>query len=449
MSGLPMGSSIANARGGNGRGYFFNGLLPGAHVDYQRKAGDPWKNSIVSASLGWIGRNLPQAPPCIKHTNDDGEETILRKHPLTKVLKNPNKFYDGRTLRQATFLSLIAGRGNAYWWVKRDNVGRALEFWWLPHWDVWPLWTAESTSDDWITGYGYRSNGVTYFLKESDVIHFRDGIDPENPRYGLDQMRAGSRELVTDNEAAGYAAQLLSNMCIPGVIIYPKGEASFEQPDAEEFKNQFREGSGGDNRFQPVVMSSEIGVEKLSFTPENMALHTMQDRPEARICAMIGINPIVLGFTIGLEHSKYSNMREARAGAWEDGIIPRLELIHSELDTQVLSYYPDSENLSVSAEYHKVPALRDMLNEQMARYSLGVQGPFIAPNEARAGLGLAKLPGLDVCYPAKTATAFGDPGTQGGATGQAGQTKSIDYERRIRAMIASEEWARNGNGVHP
>jgi len=442
---LPMGTAVANSSTNDGRGWMFGGLLPGAQIDYQLKAGQPWKNSVIAASLGWIARNAPQAPPCVYRMTDDGEEAIVPRHPLTQVLKRPNKFYDGRTLRQATFLSLVAGHGEAYWWVKRDNAGRALEFWWLPHWNVWPIWEADSTTDNWITGYGYRNNGVTYVLPEDEVIHFRDGIDPERPRNGLDQMRPASREIVTDNEAAAYAAQLLSNMCIPGVIIYPKGEARFEQPDADEFKNRFREESGGDNRFQPVVMSSEIGVEKLSFTPENMALHTMQDRPEARLCAMTGINPIVLGLTVGLEHSKYSNMKEARAGAWEDGIIPRLELIHSELDTQVLAHYPDSDDLRVGADYRRVQALRDMMNEQMARLSLAVGGPYVSPNEARAQLGLPNVAGLDKPYPAKNAPQFGDPGTEGGATGTAGTTKEIVSGERARRLIAAG-W--NGNGLH-
>lgn len=432
--GLPMGNSYGGNRyGGTGRSFFY-GLLPGAKKDYQRIAGDRWKNTVIASSLSWIGRNSPQAPPCVFEEDADGEEKIVPNHPLTKILKRPNKFYDWRTLRQATFVSLIAGGANAYWWVKRDNIGRALEFWYLPHFDVWPLWKSDSTTENWIEGYAYRQNGVTYQLKNEEVIHFRDGLDPENQRGGLDLLRSASREIVTDNDASGFAASLLENMCIPGAIISPAANGRFQESDQEEYKAQFEEGSGGDNRFRPMVFSGAVKVDKLTFTPEEMALHTMQDRPEATITAIIGIHPAVLGLLVGLDKGMaYASMKEARAGSWEDGIIPRLELINSELDTQVLAFYPGSDNMRVGVDLRRVPALQDDMDAKYKRLSDAVGGPFLTPDEARMELGKQHIEGGEALYPPKGAGMMGqdEPPSAGGN----GSGKSID--REMKRLIAS------------
>ncbi|MCW3058349.1 MAG: Phage portal protein, partial [Capsulimonas sp.] len=125
-SGLPMGGYGSGGRYG-GRSIFY-GLLPGSKVDYQRQAGSLWRNSIVAASINWIGRNLPQAPPCVYQIKADGTETIVPKHPLTKLLMRPNPYYSGRVLRIATFLSLIVN-GNAYWYIIRGMNGKPKELW--------------------------------------------------------------------------------------------------------------------------------------------------------------------------------------------------------------------------------------------------------------------------------------------------------------------------------
>ena len=429
---LPMGGSTSASRyGGNGRSWFFS-YLPGATIDYERKAGDAWKNGVISAALGWIARNLPYAPLAVFTEDANGDEKIVPKHPLAELLKRPNKYYDGKTLLQATFLSLIAGRGNAYWWVKRDNVGRPIEFWYLPHFECWPIWNNESTTNNWITGYAYRQNGITYTLKESDVIHFRDGLDPECTRIGLDPLKATARERVVDNAASGYAAQLLENMAIPGAIISPADkQADFDAGDYEDIKASFEISAGGDNRFRPMVATSAIKIEKLSFSPQELLLDTVQNRPEARLLAQIGISPMVLGLTVGLEHSTYSNMETAEIAAWYNCIMPRIALICSELDTQALAFYPGHESLHVGGDYRKVPALQEDLAAKHKYLSLAVGGPYMTRNEARQALGFKDLPDGDELYQVG--------GGMGAADGQDGKEAGQDTPAGAKSL------SRNGH----
>lgn len=396
---LPMSTlSGGSVFGGTGRYPWFGRMLPGTKLDYQAMAGDKWKNAVVSAGVSWVGRNLPYAPLKVYEYDDVGKDKYV-KHPLEQILRKPNRFYDGKTLLQATFISLIAGNGNAFWWVKRTNTGLPLELWYLRHDQVWPLWDQFATTEDWISGYAYRNAGITYILNNDDIIHFRDGLDPDFTRMGLDPLKAMSRELVTDNDASGYAAQLLDNLCMPGAIISPNSDAIFDKTDAEELKDQFEESTGGDNKFRPIVMTSSVKIDKMALTPKEMMLDSIQHQPEARICAAMGISPMVLGLEAGLKHSTYSNMETAEAAAWHNCIMPRIGLICSELDTQVLSYYPNGDNIHVAGDYDNVPALQENKESQFKSVSLVVGGPILTPNEARNMLGYIDIAGGEALYP--------------------------------------------------
>lgn len=405
---LPMGTTFSGgAITGNGFRNFLYGLLPGAKVDYQAKAGAKWFNGIVCCALSWISRNIPYSPIKV-YEEVEGQDKIVKDHPLEQLLKYPNKFYDGKTLLQATFLSLVAGGGNAFWWVKRNNAGIPMEFWWLPHFDVTPLWSEASTTDNWIEGYAYRNNGLTHRLKYEEILHFRDGLDPSMPRMGMDMLKAVCRELVLDNEASGYAAQLLDNMCIPGIIISPTGDTQLDSNDVNNIAAGLNEKTKGDNRFSTIGMSTGIKIDRMAFSPTEMSLGTMQDRPEARICSAIGIHPVVLGLTIGLNASKFDNMESAQKSSWYNCIMPRMMLICSEIDTQILNCYPKSSRQFCMADYKKVPALQDDRIKMIQSMTLAVGGPWMTPNEARSTDNKPPHPMGDILYPVSGAGSASD-----------------------------------------
>ena len=395
-----------------GRNWLF-GLLPGAKIDYQRLAGQLWKNSIVASSINWIGRNLAQAPACVYKINPDGEEEIVQGHPLTALLQRPNKFYGGRVLRFATVLSLVVS-GNAYWYIVRDMAGRPKELWYLPHTQVTPDWPDDATTDNWITGYIYYQQGRKIDLKFADVIHFRDGLDPDNMRQGLSPLASASREVVTDNERSGYEAALLKNTGVPGCIITPVDSTkTFTKGTKDELKSEYEESTTGDNRGRPMVLSGPIEVKRLALSPEELMLKGVSDKAEERICALIGVPPGVLNLGVGLAHSTYSNREADKETAWYEAIIPRLDIINSELDVQLLPFLGNPATERVGADYRNVRALRESMDNLYKRLTAAVSGPWLAPNEARAQVGLKPIAGGNDLYPPKAGGAQLEPNEPG------------------------------------
>ena len=134
-------------------------------------------------------------------------------------------------------------------------------------------------------------------------------------------------------------------------------------------------------------------------------LTTAQDKPEERICALIGIPPGVLNLGVGLKKSTYNNREADRESAWVECIIPRLELINSELDTQLLPYFGDPKTENAGCDYRNVRALQESQDALYKRLTAAVGGPWVTPNEARANAGYARLmsPEANELYPAPTA----------------------------------------------
>ena len=370
--GLPQGNAWGNPSS-NGWWNRIFGMQPGAKVDYRALADPAWLNSIVGAALNYIGRNLPQAPPCIYWVKPNGDEKIIPGHPLEQLLKRPNKYYDGLTLRKATFLSLIAGRGDAYWWIRRNNDGSPRELWYLPHWQCWPIWKTDSTTDDWITGYCYRNVGVNYYIDFEDIIHFRDGLNPYNMRGGLDPIGSAYRELVHDNETSGFNVALLKNMGVVPVVISPKdATGTLQDGDMELIKAMYEENSTGDNRGRPLVVDGSVDVQKLALSPSEMMMDRISARDESRIASLIGIHPISLGLEIGLERSTFENTEQAEKMSWYGGIIPRLDLINSACDVQLLPCYPGYTTKRVGANLKNVLALQENREVQFKSISMSV-----------------------------------------------------------------------------
>jgi phage portal protein BeeE len=214
-------------------GGFFS--LPGSSYDYERAAGDLWANSIVAASCKWAARTFPEASFRVERRRGAGWEAD-DSHDLPKLVDRPNMHYSGRTLWAATLLSMMVD-GNAYWLKVRSMSGNVVELWYLPHFLVEPRWPRDGS--EFISVYEYKSGGSggSQWLDPADVVHFRDGLDPNNTRKGLSPLAAQIREVCVDNEAATFSAAILRNSGIVGATITPT-DSDFDMTDERAKKNQ-------------------------------------------------------------------------------------------------------------------------------------------------------------------------------------------------------------------
>jgi HK97 family phage portal protein len=366
------------------------GLLPGSRFDYVREAGDPRDNGAVAVCLGWIGDNFPEPRLMVERAAGEGPPVPVAGHALPRLVEDPNPYYDGDALLAATAMSYSAF-GNAYWLKVRDRAGRVRELWFLPHEQVRPAWPEDGS--EFLSHYVYRVEGREFSLPRRDVVHFRFGFDPRNPRLGLSRLWPVLREVVTDNQASTLMAALLRNMGIPGLLVTPTSEdAELDDGQAETLKRLVAQMTTGENAGRAIVPGVRVKVERLGLTPEELVFEKIRQLPEARICAALRIPAMVVGLSVGEHQRTYANLAVARRSAYEDCLVPMQRRFAAALNRQLLPELGDASRERVSWDYSRVAALQDDRTELFQQNTLGVQGGWMSRNEARVRVGLPRRP---------------------------------------------------------
>ena len=353
---------------------------------YADKVGDGTGSSTVMAPLFWVARTFPEAPPMLWSVDPEGKETPALKHDLIKMLTRPNQFYTGRILWMATLIDWLVD-GNAYWLKIRDRGGQVRELWWAPHWTMCPMGD-EST---FVTHYAYRPGGTDALsVDPSDVVHFRFGLDGDNPRRGRSPLKSVLREIFTDDEAAAFTASLLGNMGVPGLIISPKDASQAPSTDDVEFtKEYFKTSFTGDRRGEPYIMSGATDVKQFGFSPEQLLLKELRRIPEERVTAVLGVPAIVAGLGAGLDRSTFTNYTEAREAAYEQTIIPSQEILAEEIRFQLLGEFEkDVWDWRFGFDLSRVRVLQEDMNELANRHDKAIRGGWGMVSDGRRAIGL-------------------------------------------------------------
>lgn len=366
-------------RRGNGWNLF---RLPGTRFDYLREVGDGTRSSTVVAPLEWIGRNFPAAVPTLWKQEAEGEEK-QPDHPMLRLLSRPNPYYSGATNWAAVITDWFAD-GNGYMLVIEDLLGQPAELWWAPA----STMTPKGTEEQFITHYEYRPNGIAIRVEPENVIHFRNGIDPDDPRKGRSPLRSVLREVFTDDEAANFTASLLKNMGVPGLVISPDGDYTMTPEEASAAKDHVQANFSGDKRGEPLVTSGKTKVQPFGFSPKDLSLKDLRRIPEERVTAVLGVPAIVAGLGAGLERSTFSNFSEAREAAYEECIIPTQRLIAEEIRFQLLpKFEADPYLCRFEFDTSGIRVLQEDKDKTSTRLGQQVKDGIITVAEARRELG--------------------------------------------------------------
>lgn len=366
----------------------FQRMLTRTRFDYRKAIGDGLDSSVVTAPIQWIQRAAPEANFTVKRRDRGGQVTQLDDHPMLALIARPNAFYGDLTLWTATIMSYLLG-GNAYWIKLRNGIGRPGELWYVPHWLMEPKGSEDGT--EFLTHYLYSPGGghEPIRLDPADVIHFRQGMDPRNPRLGLSPIDGVVREIFMDLESSNFVASLLRNMGVPGVVISPKNGGVVSAEDVEATKAWFAQAFSGDRRGGPLVMGAPTDVSPYGFNPQQMNMGEARDIAEERICACLGIPAAVVGFGSGLQSTKVgATMEEMVKLAWRNGVLPIMRVFADELDRSLLPDFGNAAGLKSGWDVSDVLALQDDLDKKASRWNTMVGGGWAQVYEGREDMGL-------------------------------------------------------------
>lgn len=380
--------------------------------DYRAAVGDPLGNSIVVACLQALAQAAPEPRPRVYQIEEDGDDKPLPKHALQSLLRRPNPFMSWELLMGYVVYATRL-EGNAYFYKSRSAGGRVVELWPLHPGCVEPAWPENATTQQWITHYDYRpSDGMRDPLRLAieDIVHIPLNLDPNNMRKGRSALWSGFKHLFTDEEAAAFTGAMLRNFGVPGVILSPNpaaigsgGGPSLE--DVQRTKEQYRQSFGGENRGEPMVTGGPFNVSVVSFSPQQMNLDKLQLMPEARVCALLGVPPIVAGLMVGMEHATYNNTGGLREHFTESTMVPFWRLVEGELTRSLIPDFGDPDRLRIGFDLSDVRALQEDQDAKYKRVTAFMLAGGMLMNEARQELGMTPLPDGDILYVPGTVTA--------------------------------------------
>lgn len=370
------------ARSTNGQTW----LLPAKRTEFKNV--DAFDNGAVMACLKWTARNFKQAQFQVYRETGAGIRKPRLDHPLLALLKKPTTHYGYYHLMAATLLSYDLD-GNAYWLKERGANGFGLpeRLWYVPHWMMRPH--TEPDSPNFIDYYLYTVNGAQYRVESSDVVHFRNDLDPSDVRKGYSGLKGVLREIFGDEEASVFAASLLKNMGIPGVVISPGEGVAVTSEAAEAIKDKYQKRMTGSERGKPLILDFAGKIDQIGLSPVDMATVEQRLFFEQRICAVLGIAPSVVNLPSGSKNAQsYNNLVNLRKAAFEENLCPRWMTFAEEIEAQLLPDFPNALSLQCGFDTRNVDALKESENDRAKREREKFHGGGQTWNEYRTALGM-------------------------------------------------------------
>jgi len=353
---------------GTGNGDFWSLLtrnLPGSSFNWRNQAGDLMLNSIVAIGMDWYIRNWSQGVPVVRRPMPDGQVETVADHPILQLLAQPTPNVPP-SLVWSWILPDYQLLGNAYFRKVRVS-GRVVGLQYLAADMMRPVGNKINP----LIKYQYTVDGTSYDIALEDLIHIRYGRDPQDSRFGRSPVTSVLREIATDNVAASAAFGMVRNGGMPSIMVgpdYKGGVEDLSEDDARQTKRKLQQDFTGDNAGSVLVMTGPFKVEQVSHKPSEMAFDEIRRKPEERVCAALGLNPLVLQLGSGLERATYSNLEQATRSAWTDGMIPLMRQMSEALTIALLPDYEETQPGDyLEFDVSNVPALQADLNEDAER----------------------------------------------------------------------------------
>jgi len=197
-------------------------------------------------------------------------------------------------------------------------------------------------------------------LDPKNIIHIKRH-NPLNDYRGLAPSVTLGREGRLDSDSILYLVEIFGNGGIPSA--YLSLIEDVDDPTATRYQKRFKEKYGrrwghvGGTGYGELAVFGHSGkLEKFGLDPSNMDLTNVFRVAESRICAVHQTPALLVGASVGAEHSAaYGHLRETRWSWWFEHVIAELIWLAEELTLQVASEF--GPQYRIRADISRVPAL--------------------------------------------------------------------------------------------
>lgn len=358
--------------------------VDGLYQWYADYAATGWRGSAVAYRC--IVAIATNAATCPLEMLDDVSGEAVPDRVADLWNHAPNDYMSARVLREISWLRLET-RGQAFVYMDRGStgVGPVASLHVLDStWSVQPI--IDDTREDGLTVLiGYRVNngvGGSNTLLPDEMLWLRYP-DPDDVWSCLAPLQAASFALDLDDYARRYQAASLSRGGAPGGVIYlgDVDEDTHRKIKADLAARHERPEDAG--RHLVVSGPNAARYERITLTAAEVAYLDTRVRSAEEIMIAFGVprDYLMGGVT-------YENRTASRATLWSDTIVPKLQVVASEID---LTTQPDPRITAQFSTEH-VSALQEDADSHATRVVSLVEYDVYTIDEAREEMGHDALP---------------------------------------------------------
>lgn len=310
-------------------------------------------SAVVYACVEKRAKLISSVPWVAKVKLADGNLENAPDSRLQKLLNKPNP--DLSMLEIVYSISQMMDlSGNAYLSeIKAGARNEVTQLWPLPS----QFMSIKPGTVGIIGQYEYQENSSTKFTVEKEnMVHLKNP-NPNSHYFGMPVLMSAGRATDIDREAGEWQKKSFENRGVTDIHVEVPDTMS--QEDAITISDTILERNGGtENARKPLVTSGKVNL--LNQNAKEMDFANSKQKVWSEICAAFGMSVSDLGLT---ENVNLSNAEAMAKQLWVNTIIPQLDLIQAQFNTQLASEF--GEEFVICYDLSNVRALQENYGEKL------------------------------------------------------------------------------------
>lgn len=338
--------------------------------------------AAVYACVRCLSEDMAKLPIIISRALSEGGWLADRAHPITALLRRPNRWQSCFTFVSYIVTCLVL-RGNAYVFVVRDENGQPSAL--IP---ISPeRCTMRLSPKGWLfydighPAFGSRGNLTVH---QDDILHLRnitlDGFT------GISTIAAAAEAIGLSLATQQHGANLFrQGTQASGVLKHPGvlGEAG---------RNNLRESwqerySSVENAHKVLVLEENMTFEKLSMTSDEAQFLETRKFQVEEICRIFRVPPHKIA---SLDRATFSNIENQNQQYIDDSLVPMARQLEEEAEHKL---FWDAERSGLRLRVDFDSMLRGDMKTRYDAYHIALGDGWLNRDTVRAREGLPPIPG--------------------------------------------------------
>lgn len=355
-------------------------------------------HELVFACINKIADVMNDAEIVVEIRNAKGEWEKKPGHLLPALFKRPNSFQTGRDVRKLMVHS-EQGLGRFIAHMERSGAGIPVSMTVLNPNRVYPKYDRNNAT---VLGYEYvKTDGTRVPLKLEDLL-IRRRPDLLDQFGGFAPLTAALKSINSDLGLTDYVDAFFESDGTPsGILKILNSTVPDAKREALQALWKKKYSRGGSNQKGIAVLDQNAEFQRIGSNLDELASDSLSGRHEARICAVFGVPPNLVGAYVGLLHVTANATAKAELqNFWDNKISGELSTLREWLTWFVLPEFEDieaikAEKIRVSWDVTHVAFLQEDVEKIHERVRKNFQAGGITLNEFRQAIQLAPDPAGD------------------------------------------------------